>query len=125
MKIIGLIFFLLLCYNKSFSQLKTDSTTTGTASYYAQKFEGRKTASGEIFNHQKLTAAHKYLPFGTVVKVTNLSNDSTVIVMINDRLPTKSKRSIDLTKAAAIQLNFIKKGLTKVSIQILDSNKIE
>ena len=90
----------------------------GTASYYAKRFEGRKCSSGERFSNWSLTAAHKTLKFGTVVKVTNLKNDSTVIVTINDRLPANSKRSIDLTLRAAKQLNFVKRGLTKVKIEV-------
>lgn len=95
------------------------NTEIGTASYYAKRFEGRKCSSGEIFSNWSLTAAHKTLKFGTVVKVTNLKNDSSVIVTINDRLPMRSKRSIDLTLRAAKQLNFVKKGLTKVKIEII------
>jgi rare lipoprotein A len=90
----------------------------GTASYYANRFDGRKCSSGERFSNWSLTAAHKTLKFGTVVKVTNLKNDSTVIVTINDRLPANSKRSIDLTLRAAKQLNFVKSGLTKVKIEV-------
>ena len=90
----------------------------GTASYYAKRFEGRKCSSGQIFSNVGLTAAHKTLKFGTVVKVTNLKNDSTVIVTINDRLPPNSKRCIDLTLRAAKQLNFVKRGLTKVKIEV-------
>ena len=90
----------------------------GTASYYAKRFEGRKCSSGQIFSNGGLTAAHKTLKFGTVVKVTNLKNDSTVIVTINDRLPPNSKRCIDLTLRAAKQLNFVKRGLTKVKIEV-------
>jgi rare lipoprotein A len=89
----------------------------GKASYYADKFNGRKTSSGERFSNDSLTAAHKYLPFGTVVAVTNLKNDSVVVVRINDRLPKKSSRIIDLTKAAARKLNFISNGLAQVSIE--------
>ncbi len=89
----------------------------GKASYYADKFNGRKTSSGERFSNDSLTAAHKYLPFGTVVVVTNLKNDSVVVVRINDRLPKKSSRIIDLTKAAARKLNFISNGLAQVSIE--------
>jgi rare lipoprotein A len=100
--------------------VEKDDLITGTASYYAHKFEGRKTSSGEIFRQDSLTAAHKSLPFGTLVKVTNLSNDSTVVVKINDRLPPSSRRTIDLTYAAARKLNFIKKGLTKVKIEVLE-----
>jgi rare lipoprotein A len=94
---------------------------TGIASYYANKFNGRKTSSGEKFSNDSLTAAHKTLKFGTIVKVRNLKNDSIVVVKINDRLPKSSKRSIDLSKKAAQQLNFIKSGLTKVEISVIDS----
>ena len=97
--------------------------STGTASFYANKFNGRKTSSGEKFNNDSLTAAHKKLKFGTYVLVRNLKNDSTVVVKINDRLPQKSKRTIDLTTKAAKQLNFIKSGLNKVEITVLDSLK--
>jgi rare lipoprotein A len=105
------------------SVYKTHSTAIGIASFYANKFNGRKTSSGEIFNNDKLTAAHKKLKLGTYVKVRNLKNDSTVIVKINDRLPQQSKRSIDLSYKAAEKLNFIKNGLTKVEITVLDSLK--
>lgn len=98
---------------------------TGTASYYANKFQGRKTSSGEIFSQEKLTAAHKSLPFGTLVRVKNLSNDSVVVVKINDRLPQSSTRMIDLSYAAAEQLNFIRKGLTKVTIEEVKEYKGE
>ena len=97
--------------------------STGIASFYAKKFNGRKTSSGEKFSNDSLTAAHKKLKFGTYVLVRNLKNDSTVIVKINDRLPQKSKRSIDLSLRAAKQLNFVKSGLTKVEITVLDSLK--
>ncbi len=103
--------------------LSTINKTTGTASFYAKKFNGRKTSSGEKFSSDSLTAAHKKLKFGTYVLVRNLKNDSTVVVKINDRLPQKSKRSIDLTLRAAKQLNFVKSGLTKVEITVLDSLK--
>lgn len=98
---------------------QSDSISTGIASFYANKFEGRKTASGDIFRQDSLTAAHKNLPFGTQVEVKNLSNDSIVTVTINDRLPQSSKRCIDLSFSAASHLDFIKKGLTKVEIRIL------
>jgi rare lipoprotein A len=89
------------------------------ASYYAKKFEGRKCSSGERFRNDSLTAAHKNLPLGTKLKVINLNNDSSVVVRINDRLPKKSKRCIDLTQRAARQLNFIESGVTKVKFEIL------
>ena len=93
-----------------------DVYQTGTASFYANKFEGRKTASGEIFRQDSLTAAHKSLPFGTMLKVTNISNDSVVIVKVNDRIGNSS-RVIDLSLKAAQKLNFVNKGLTKVTLE--------
>jgi rare lipoprotein A len=99
---------------------KGDNIEKGTASYYGKSFEGRKTASGEILRNDSLTAAHKTLKFGTIVKVTNLKNDSVVVVKINDRLPKGSTRVIDLTIGAAKQLNFIKAGLTPVTLEILE-----
>lgn len=91
----------------------------GIASYYSNKFNGRKTANGEIFNQQKFTAAHNSLPLGTYVRVTNLRNKRAVIVKINDRLHARNKRLIDLTKAAAQKLGFVKAGLTRVKLEVL------
>lgn len=96
-----------------------DKHELGYASYYADKFNGRKCTSGETFRQDGFTAAHKTLKFGTLVKVINQLNDSFVIVRINDRLPKHSRRCIDLTKAAARQLNYLKKGLAKVRIEVL------
>lgn len=94
----------------------------GTASYYADKFEGRPTMSDEIFHQNKMTGAHNSLPLGTWVRVTNLRNKKTVIVKINDRLHPKNKRLIDLSKAAATQLGYIGSGLTKVRLEVLGRN---
>ncbi|MCW5916311.1 MAG: septal ring lytic transglycosylase RlpA family protein [Ferruginibacter sp.] len=91
----------------------------GQASYYHQKFHGRKTASGHVFNQQKLTAACNVLPIGTRVRVTNLRNKKSVVVTVNDRLNKKTKRLIDLTYRAANTLGFIKRGLTRVKIEVL------
>jgi rare lipoprotein A len=91
----------------------------GTASFYSNKFNGRKTANGEIFNQQKLTAAHNSLPLGTHVRVTNLRNGKTVVVKINDRLHHRNKRLIDLSRAAAQKLGFIRSGLTRVKLEVL------
>lgn len=109
----------LFCQDTLVKQIKTE----GIASFYAKKFNGRKTSSGERFNNDSLTAAHKTLKFGTYIKVRNLKNDSVVIVKVNDRLPKRSKRSVDLTLRAAKQLNFVKSGLTKVEITVLDTLK--
>lgn len=94
---------------------------TGKASFYADKFEGRTTASGEKYRHNKLTAAHKTLPFGTKVKVTNLANNQSVEVTINDRGPYVDGRIVDLSKAAAEQLGFINLGLTEVKLEVMDA----
>lgn len=92
---------------------------TGIASWYGAKFAGRKTASGERYKPSAMTAAHRTLPFGTMVKVTNLTNNKSVIVRINDRGPYIKGRIIDLSKAAAQELEFIKKGIAKVRITAL------
>ena len=105
-----------------FSQIDLNKTEIGVASFYAKKFEGRKCSSGQKFRHDSLTAAHKSLKFGTKVKVTNLKNDSVVVVIINDRLPKQSKRKIDLTLRAAKQLNFVSNGLAKVRIEVLQDS---
>ncbi|WP_281275036.1 septal ring lytic transglycosylase RlpA family protein [Filimonas effusa] len=88
----------------------------GKASYYADKFDGRKTASGEIFRQNKLTAAHRTLPFGTMVTVKNLANGKTVTVRVNDRGPFVSGRIIDLSRAAANAIDIVKQGVASVEI---------
>jgi rare lipoprotein A len=92
-------------------------SATGLASYYADKFEGRKTASGEIYRHSDLTAAHPSLPFGTMLKVTNLNNNKSVIVRVNDRGPFVKGRIIDVSKSAAIRLEAINDGIVKVTVE--------
>ncbi len=100
---------------------KTGSTglMSGEASYYGGKFHGKPTASGEIFDKNKLTAAHKTLPFQTKVEVENLKNRKKVIVRINDRMPPSSKRSIDLSEAAAKKIDMIRDGVVNVKIKVL------
>jgi len=92
---------------------------SGKASYYAMKFSGRKTASGEIYDSNKMTAAHPSLPFGTRVRVTNLYNNTSVVVRINDRGPHVKSRIIDLSYAAAQQLDIISKGIADVAVEVL------
>ena len=99
-------------------QAQTKYAKTGVASFYADKFEGRSTASGEKFRQKKMTCAHRTLPFGTVLKVINTLNDKTVTVRVNDRGPYSKGRIIDLTKAAAKKLDFISSGYTQVRIEI-------
>lgn len=95
-------------------------TEQGVASFYHDRFEGRKTASGEIFYQDSLTAAHKYIKLGSHVRVTNLSNGKAVILKVNDRMPAWNKRSIDLSYRAATELDYVSKGLTKVLIEVID-----
>ncbi|WP_124349520.1 septal ring lytic transglycosylase RlpA family protein [Pseudomonas chlororaphis] len=92
---------------------------TGVASYYGAKHHGKRTASGEPFNQHGMTAAHRELPFGTRVKVTNLNNDKSVVVRINDRGPHTRGRLIDLSRAAAQQLGMIRSGTAKVRVQAI------
>ncbi|MFD2514120.1 septal ring lytic transglycosylase RlpA family protein [Pontibacter locisalis] len=93
---------------------------TGEASWYGSRYHGRKTSSGEPFNKNDMTAAHKTLPFGTKVKVTNLDNDESVIVRINDRGPFVGDRIIDVSEAAARKLQFRGKGIGNVKVEILE-----
>ncbi len=93
---------------------------TGKASFYADKFEGLRTASGEKYQHNKLTAAHKTLPFGTRVRVTNVANNKSVEVVINDRGPYVEDRIIDLSRSAAEELDFINQGLAEVRLEVID-----
>ncbi len=92
----------------------------GIASYYGKRFHLRKTANGEIFDMTQMTAAHKNLPFGTMLKVTNLKNGKVVWVRINDRLPQTSKRIIDLSKGAAEELDMVQDGIVKVKLEVPD-----
>lgn len=91
----------------------------GAASYYGKRFHGRKTASGERFDMHQFTAAHKKLPFGSRVRVTNLHNNRSVVVTINDRGPYSKKRIIDLSKAAAKRIGMIKAGIVNVRVEVL------
>jgi rare lipoprotein A len=90
----------------------------GVASYYGKEFNGRKTASGERYNDRKFTAAHRKLPFGTMVNVTNLNNGKTVTVRVNDRGPFKKDRLIDLSFAAAKAIGIVGAGTGRVRIEI-------
>jgi len=97
------------------------STQTGLASYYHNRFHGRRTASGERHDQNQFMAAHRRLPLGSRVRVTNLDNSRSIEVKINDRGPHGSrKRIIDLSQRAARELGFLKKGLTQVKIEVLE-----
>ena len=108
---------LIACSSRKGSYTSYDKKAV--ASYYADKFNGKKTANGETFSNSKLTAAHKKLPFGTKVKVTNLANDKFVVVVVNDRGPFGGGRDIDLSKKAFMQIADNKNhGEIKVSLEI-------
>ncbi|MFI5185659.1 MAG: septal ring lytic transglycosylase RlpA family protein [Chitinophagales bacterium] len=94
----------------------------GTASFYANKFEGRETANGEIFSQKKMTAACNVLPLGTWIRVTNLHNGLSVVVKVNDRLHYRMKRVVDLSKAAARVLHYLD-GLIRVKVEVLGKKK--
>lgn len=96
---------------------------TGTASYYHPKFEGRKTATGEVFSNKGLTAASNHYPLGTHLKVTNPHNGKSIVVRVNDRMAKNSSRVLDLTQRGARELCFIENGLCKVLIEPLDARK--
>lgn len=96
----------------------------GQASFYSNKFNGRRTASGETFDQKKFTCACNVLPLGTWIKVTNLRNGRSVIVKVNDRIHPKMKRIVDLSKAAAQKLGYIASGLTRVKVELVDRKTV-
>jgi rare lipoprotein A len=108
--------------NNQITSKKAPKVLYGTASFYANKFEGRQTANGEIFSQKKMTAACNVLPLGTWIRVTNLRNGRTVVVKINDRLHYRMKRVTDLSRAAARQIGH-NDGLTRVKVEVLDRRK--
>lgn len=110
--------FLLVFQFNTYSFAEAGYTQTGIASWYGRRWHGKKTASGKKFNMHRHTAAHKSLPFGTKVKVTNLKNGRSVNVLITDRGPFIKNRIIDLSRAAAIELGIMRKGLGLVRIEV-------
>jgi rare lipoprotein A len=128
----NIVILLLVCTTLA-AQKKTDNTlpdTTakkqkpakvlyGIGSYYADKFEGRQTANGQIYWHNKLTAACNQLPLNTWIRVTNLRNKKSVVVFVNDRLHPKNKRLVDLSRSAAKELGYISHGLANVKVEVL------
>ncbi len=99
-----------------FPGTSVSGSETGMASYYSESYNGKKTANGEIYHSSEYTAAHKTLPFGTKVKVTNLNNGKSVKVRVNDRGPFIAGRIIDLTRTAAQKLDMVSVGVVKVKI---------
>ncbi|MBI5218320.1 MAG: septal ring lytic transglycosylase RlpA family protein [Bacteroidia bacterium] len=124
MKYRVLLIFCITLLTNAFAQ-DTTFVEYGKATCYHNKFEGRKTSNGERFTHKLLTAAHKTLPFNTLLKVNNLENNKSVIVRINDRMPKKTKAVLDLTVAAAKELGMIRSGRVDVQLVVIDSVRID
>src|SRR5215467_13192334 len=123
-----LAFIALCCLSLSQHKKHPTSTSTdkknpavhyGTASYYANKFEGRRTASGDIFSQKKMTAASNIISLNTWVKVTNLHNKKSAVVKITDRMHKSNKRLIDMSRVAANKLGYTGRGLTRVKVEVL------
>jgi len=116
-------FFILCCFitlSLFFSEANyAQHTETGLASFYSDNLQGRMTANGEEYDKLKMTAAHRSLAFNTKIKVTNLENKKSVVVIINDRGPFVEGRILDLSRAAAEKLGFVDKGVVKVKIQVI------
>jgi rare lipoprotein A len=107
----------------NYREVPVVDTAVGHASFYSDKFIGKKTASGEIFSQDKLTCAHNTYPFGSKVRVTNLKNGKTVILKVNDRLHHRNPRLVDLTRAGATILGFKKIGIIKVKVELIRPEK--
>jgi len=113
--------YLLLSYIFTVSGFAQEKfVQSGIATYYSDAFQGRFTTSGEKYNNKLYTAAHTTLPFHTIVKITNLKNNKWVIVKINDRCPKKYYRIIDLSKAAAKQIDIITSGVANVKLEVIN-----
>ena len=104
---------------------KTADIHYGTASFYANKFEGRKTANGEIFSQKKMTAASNIISLNTWVRVTNVHNKKSTIVKINDRMHRDNKRLIDMSHLAAKKLGYTGRGITRVKVEVLGKKRPE
>ena len=104
--------------------MAAQSSTTGTASYYSDKLHGRRTSNGEVYHRDSLTCAHRTLPFGTRLLVRNLRNGKEVVVRVTDRGPFTRRFMIDLSRAAARQLDFIRAGICKVELTVLPPDSV-
>jgi rare lipoprotein A len=112
--VIAILSFATLCLRG----IATAQTEEGIANFYSDKFQGRKTASGAVYDKNKLTASHKTLPYGTKVRVTNLENGKNAVVVINDRMRQANPAVIDVTRRAAQDLGFAKAGKAKVKVEV-------
>lgn len=107
------------------ARAKKAKRESGVASYYGPEFAFRRTASGEMFDPHEMTAAHRTLPFGTRIRVTNLANGRRIVLRVNDRGPYRKGRVIDVSYAAARKLGFAKRGIARVKIDVLSKGPIE
>jgi len=126
--LLAVIFFLSSCSSikkvTKYNNTEGHLIETGIASWYGPNFDGKLTANGETFDMRKLTAAHRTLPFDSIIKVINKSNKHSVIVRINDRGPYAKNRIIDLSKRAAEKIGLISKGFTEVDLILLSASKL-
>ena len=122
--ILTVIIFLFIGVSQPTFAQSNDKTQIGSASWYGSKYHGRKTSSGERYNKNDMTAAHKTLPFGTMVKVTNPANDKSVVLRINDRGPFVGNRIIDVSEAAARKLDIHESGVAKVKVEVIDASEV-
>lgn len=106
--------------NLAIDTARVGEVYTGLASYYADKFNGRTTSNGETYDMYGLTAAHPTLPFGSILRITNLKNYKSVIVRVNDRMPVHPERIIDLSLGTAQALDMVKDGVVNVQIEVLE-----
>ena len=109
----------LLVFASSVQSASVGDTETGIAAYYSNVFHGRRTANGERYDKNAYTAAHKRLPFGTRVRITNLENGKSVVLKINDRGPSTENRIVDVSRRASRDLGFIRQGLTEVRLEVI------
>ncbi|MEI7595883.1 MAG: septal ring lytic transglycosylase RlpA family protein [Bacteroidota bacterium] len=116
------LFFVFLILINGFAFSQVDSIQKGTANYYSDKMQGRRTFTAEKYNKNAFTAAHATLPMNTMVKVTNLKNGKTTIVRINDRCSNNAKRVVDLSKAAAKEIDMIRDGVVQVKVEVLPAD---
>lgn len=120
--ILSTFFFLMFC---PLGATALSDQISGTASFYNKKFDGRKTSSGERLDNKRFTAAHPSIPFGTLVKVTNQANGKSVVVKVNDRFYPRKGHLIDITYAAAQEIEMVRQGIAKVTIEVLPITEME
>ncbi|AHE98955.1 septal ring lytic transglycosylase RlpA family protein [Thioalkalivibrio paradoxus] len=117
---VGVLALVLLAFPPdTTASVSTGHTEAGIASYYHDRFQGRKTASGERFDQREFSAAHRTLPFGTTVRVTRKDTGQSIVVRINDRGPFRNGRIIDLSREAARELGMLERGLVRVRIEVI------